>query len=324
MKCIYCKKEDEDYFKGVEHVIPRSFGTFGSQTPILECVCDECNDFFKKELDQVLARDTLEGITRYKKGLYSREPRHQKSLLITLPKTKEFGDFGGALVWINGTVSKVMPPPPQVHFKRADNSNYEVVLKPELVRLDWKSRGYLDKDIKLFAPSEEEHQALIEDLKKIGINYKLKSTSTPDFIEKYKGGGELPLDITGTIGHVVKRSLVKILFNFAVYYIGYNELIKKEWNKAREYIRFNGEPLKARASNAPFWGEESNRLRFKNDSYNLRIENQNKNVIGMIQFFNLFTYEFILIENYNIPESKEVAMRFTPGKLPYRGKKYRT
>jgi hypothetical protein len=77
MKCIYCKKE-KDEFKGVEHVIPQSFGLFGTQTPTLKCVCDECNAFFAKELDLRLARETLEGITRYKQGIFSRETRPPK------------------------------------------------------------------------------------------------------------------------------------------------------------------------------------------------------------------------------------------------------
>lgn len=319
--CIYCRRPWPENSKGVEHVIPRSFGTFGSKTPTLRCVCDECNSFFKKELDQVLARDTLEGITRYKKGLPSREARHQKGLLIALPKTEEFGEFGGVVVWINGTTSKVMPPPPQVHFKRTDDRDYEVILRHDLNGLDWKSRGFTDKDIKLFAPSEEEHQGLIEDLKKIGINYKLKSTSEPSFIKDYRDGKELPLAISASIGHVVKRALVKILFNFAAYYIGYSEVMKQEWDKARNYVRFNSDPLKGRASNKPFWGEETETLRFKDDAYNLRIENQSGNLIGAIQFFNLFLYEFILAEGYSIPERMEVAARFKPGEEPYFGKK---
>jgi len=75
MICIYCRTVDTERFRGVEHVIPQSFGTFGDQTPTLKTVCDDCNDYFKKELDQVLARETIEGLTRYNKGIYSSETR---------------------------------------------------------------------------------------------------------------------------------------------------------------------------------------------------------------------------------------------------------
>jgi len=61
MPCIYCKTEDPQKFKSVEHVFPQSFGVFGSQTPTLkDCVCDDCNQYFMKHLDQLIARESLD------------------------------------------------------------------------------------------------------------------------------------------------------------------------------------------------------------------------------------------------------------------------
>ena len=59
--CIYCPQTDPSRFRGVEHVIPQGFGRFGSETPTLDCVCDDCNAYFRRELDQLLARETYEG-----------------------------------------------------------------------------------------------------------------------------------------------------------------------------------------------------------------------------------------------------------------------
>jgi hypothetical protein len=95
--CVYCGNRDLAFFTKREHVIPQSFGTFGSETPTLQCVCDGCNSFLR-ELDQLLARETLEGITRYKKGRFSRETREQKELRFSLADVAEVGDFAGALV----------------------------------------------------------------------------------------------------------------------------------------------------------------------------------------------------------------------------------
>lgn len=318
--CIYCKNNLEKS-KSKEHVIMQSFGKFGSQTPTLDCVCNECNDFFKKELDQVFARNSLEGTTRYRKGIYSRESRYQDKnyLMITLPKTQEFGEWGGVIVWVDGRTGQVMPPLPQVHFKNS-NGEYIPILEFELENLDWRSKGYIDKDIKIFASSKEKHDELIDKLKKIGINYKLKSTSKPNFIENYKDK-KMPVNIQGTIDHTIKRALAKILFNFSAKYIGYDEVMKPEWNKARDYIRFNQEPIKVRVLNEPFWGEESTNVRYFDNAYNIRVENSENNLVGVIQFFNLFLYEFILVENYNIPATKQVAARFAPGQEPVFGKK---
>jgi hypothetical protein len=61
--CIYCSQTDPNRFRGVEHVIPQGFGRFGSATSTLDCVCDDCNAYFGRELDQLLTRETLEGIS---------------------------------------------------------------------------------------------------------------------------------------------------------------------------------------------------------------------------------------------------------------------
>src|SRR5579863_5754447 len=96
--CIYCKETDQTKFVGKEHVLPKSFGTFGTKTPTLHCVCDSCNAFFKKELDQILARETIEGVTRYRKGILSREKRKQKDMRFFLDEGPETGEFGGIII----------------------------------------------------------------------------------------------------------------------------------------------------------------------------------------------------------------------------------
>ena len=96
--CIYCNGDDPEKFSGREHVIPQAFGTFGSQTPVLKCVCDDCNRHFGKELDLIHARDTLEGLLRYKHGIFSSENRQQRRLRFTLADEDESGELVGAAV----------------------------------------------------------------------------------------------------------------------------------------------------------------------------------------------------------------------------------
>lgn len=316
--CIYCRNSNSAEFKSVEHVIPRSFGAFSSETPTLDCVCDRCNEYFKRELDGILARNTLEGVTRYKHDLYSRESRCQKGLIITLPKTQEMGEFGGVEVWLDGVTGKIMPLLPQVHFKQLDTNEYVVVKKDELERFDWKAKGCSNKDIKIFASSKSEHQEIVKCLEKIGVEFKKKAELDIPFNEKTS---EITVNIKGVINCRIKRAFVKILFNFSAYYIGRDEVMKREWDSARDYVREGKEALKVRISDKPFWGEETNNIRMQDDSYNLRVENKGNNVVGTIQFFNLFLCEFILVENYNIPKEKEVAKRFTPGTKPCSGVK---
>lgn len=321
MKCIYCGEVDENKFNTKEHVIMKSFGTFGSETPTLSCVCDGCNDFFKKELDQPFARNSLEGITRYNNGIYSREKRSQDKnyLLLTLPKDEEFSNWAGAVVAIDGTTGMVSGPIPQVQF-RNEVGEYEPVLYYELENFDWKSKKYSDKNIKILATSEENHQELVDKLEKIGIKYKLISKFGADFIEKYQDK-KILLNIQGIIDHKIKRALAKVLFNFAAYFLGHDEVIKNEWDKARGYVRYGKSPIKASATNKPFWGEETKELRYLKGGYNIRIENIGSDLVGVIQFFNLYLYKFILIKDYNIKDELEVCYKFIPGEEPLIGKK---
>lgn len=326
MPCIYCGVEyDRTLFKSVEHVLPQSFGVFGSKTPTLkDCVCDNCNQYFKKDLDQVIARESLEGITRYKKGIFSRESRVQRRLVVKLPDTPEMGENAGVLVWIDGQTGKIREPLPQVLFQIGATGKYEVVREHELASLDWRTRGFSDKGLKVLAPSAETLQTLLQLLKAIGINFVEKSRLRNPFDHAQGADKQFEVQIEGVIDHTIKRGFVKILMNFAAKYIGCGEVLKKEWDKCRNYVRWNGEPILTRVSTKPFWGEESHNWRFDDDSYNMRVENVGPDLIGVIQFFNLYTYEFKLVENYNIPEANEVAARFTPGEEPTFGAKKRT
>ena len=328
--CIYCKTEDPEKFKGVEHVIPKSFGTFGSKTPTLKCVCDECNTFFMKELDNVLARETLEGLTRYKKGIYSREARPQKVIKVSIAESPENGNFHGALVAVDGTTGKLMPLAPQYKIKNRQTGKFEFYFEDQLKDLvisDEQHGKSGERETGIVAPSAEALDGFIQKLHAAGIPYKEKERYRPPFVSTLESMpaesvANIAVDIDGTIDDRVKRAVVKILFNFSAYHLGVAELFKSQWDAARDFIRHSGPTLKGRVTNKPFWnGQETEQMRFPDDSYNLRIENQDGNVVGVLQFYNLFTYEFILVEGYQIPPDQEVAYRFTPGKEPSVGYK---
>lgn len=327
-KCIYCRKESDKGFTSVEHVIPQSFGKFGSDTPTLDCVCDECNAYFAKELDQVLARDTLEGITRYKKGLFSREKRFSKSVLFTLGD--DAGEYAGALMTSHDPLTGRPPmlhPQFWIRHKNNDWDRYpiEKIKDIEVTEEKYGAPGSGDRETRVLAPSQEKYVAVLEELKSCGIPYREGTMmGPPPFVEKADEEGKIIVqgNIRVTVGKIHKRALAKVLFNFATKYVGPEETSKSRWNKAREFIRSDGDALLARMSQKEFWtGQEQKNMRFPDDSYNLRVENQRVGVVGVIQIYNLFIYEFVLVEKYVLPEEKEVAYRFTPGEKPYLGVK---
>ncbi len=330
MICIYCAKtEEETSFKGKEHVIPQSFGKFGSKTPTLHCVCDECNDYFNKELDQKLARDTIEGVTRYKKGIVSREKRFPKSLRFELDEMEEAGEYGGAILGgYDPITGELLPLVSQFWIRNIRNNKWEKYSIDEIKNISITDEKYGpttpgDRQMRVMAPSREEYDVVIQELKNHNIPYREKDIfGPPPFLKNVDSDGKIQLHgiIQGTIDKVRKRAFVKILFNFATHYISIAETSKSEWDKARNFVRYDSDTLSGRMSQKPFWdGQETENMRFTSDSYNIRIANQKENVVGVIQFYNLFTYEFILVENYFLPPEKEVAYRFTPGQEPFLG-----
>lgn len=65
--CIYCRNSSATAFPR-EHVVPTAFGRFRNNLT-LDCVCGACNDFFNKELELFLTRDSVEAILRVRYGV---------------------------------------------------------------------------------------------------------------------------------------------------------------------------------------------------------------------------------------------------------------
>lgn len=325
--CIYCRSTDQALFKGVEHLIPQSFGTFGTDTPTLDCVCDTCNNFFGRTIDQAFARDSWEGVTRYKQGISSSEQRSQKRLDFRLGDEPEMGMFSGAkLAGVDSKTGKIQLPLTQFQILNKKTDKYDVFEFSQIkdLKLPEDTYGAVGtRKTKLFAPTDEEYDKLVEELKKIGIDSSKNEKFRAPFIEGKNDDEQIsiPVEVVGTIDSTIKRAIVKILLNFTAKYIGTDEILKSEWDKVRDYVRLDTEPILGKLSSKPFWGEESETMRFAGDSFNVLVDNEGSNVIGKLQAYNFYTYEFILVENYNLPETSCKAMRFTKDHPPFLGEK---
>jgi hypothetical protein len=71
-----------------------SFILLARSDPVRNSVSGECNAFFAKALELRLSRETLEGITRYKRGIFSRETRPQKTV-VPIRFDEEKGAYSG-------------------------------------------------------------------------------------------------------------------------------------------------------------------------------------------------------------------------------------
>jgi hypothetical protein len=73
--CIYCRAQSAGAFPK-EHVVPKAFGRF-RENLTLDCVCGACNDFFNKELELFLTRDSAEAMLRVRYGLKTKSGRRK-------------------------------------------------------------------------------------------------------------------------------------------------------------------------------------------------------------------------------------------------------
>jgi hypothetical protein len=114
--CIYCGSERPRTSR--EHVMPQALGTF-EQNWTLDCVCDDCNHFFSRELELVLARDSAEAYLRVESGLKP-STATDKFLNRRMRGTlNEPGDFDGIRVVMKSIPDGVVPMAvPQVGFRR--------------------------------------------------------------------------------------------------------------------------------------------------------------------------------------------------------------
>ena len=332
MKCIYCLRDSGVTFKGVEHVIPQAFGKFGSRTPVLNCVCDECNGYFGRNLDQLLSRETLEGVSRYKRGLASKETRAQKRVEIALAEGPETGNFAGMRVTVDGKTGKLMKPAAQFHAFNFKTGKNEVYFKEQIPGLKLPEDVYGKPGtngvkgtwkVKTLAASKTEHDELVEMLRAAGIDYQLgepfhlPATDAPEGPEP-----DFPVDISGVVDTEHKRALAKILMNFIAWALGPEEALKPRWNFLRNFVLRAEGAIKSRITEAPFWnGQETETRRFADDSIDIRIENMNGGIVGSIQFYGHLTYQMILAENDALGAGAEIGSRFTPGSEPVPGEK---
>jgi hypothetical protein len=326
MVCIYCPNTDPVKFSGREHVIPQAFGTFGAKTPTLKCVCDECNAVFGKELDQLLARETLEGILRYNQGKRSSERRPQRRLRISLADEHESGGFLGArLEGIDPTNRQLMPISTQLQIRNLTTGKIEVFLRADRQGLSLPTEIFGnpgERELVVYAPNKEEHDAFIAELNHAGFDIRMDGASmigiNPSIDEN--GNETIGVYIEGTFDQLHRRALAKLFVNFAAFYLGISTVNSSEWTPIKRFVRFGQGQIGARISNKPFWiGQETDTLRFR-DAINIRLENHEKGIVGVIQFYNRITYELLLIDDYFL--NNEIAARFEDGIEPMFGARF--
>ncbi len=238
-ECIYCmEKKSARSFNKVEHVIPQSFGVFKNNFTLHNTVCDGCNQFFGDNLEIALARDSIEGLSRYEFGVKEPcqfKPSGKKTRIIT--KVAE-GVWRGAFVFrvysqqLEKVVIELLP---QIGFLNADGSGYVYYLLPEVP--DKKTLDKLGFDLSvpksIKVPNSNTEEA-IGVLKSKGIPFKVGG----EILWEPPPNKDILCEVEAAIDQTIFRAVAKIALNYLAYWEGSAFVRQAAFMPIREFIRY--------------------------------------------------------------------------------------
>jgi len=208
-QCIYCKRSGVQV--GREHVIPQPFGTFGPETMVL--VCADCNHNLGKELDEILARDSFEGLIRAR----ILEPRRRKKdrfkprrTEIRVPDEPKLEQYRGARMAVDWQTRK--PRPIDQIIVRDEAGTLHSFTEAEMAGADEKLfRNRPPDSIQVIGIP-----ATVKILLKYAISKGARFTQEPTEIKPPPAASEstVLLLMRGTIDNNVWRGIAKIAFNY--------------------------------------------------------------------------------------------------------------
>ena len=238
MKCIYCLGDKPiSSFEKVEHVIPQSFGVFENNLTLHNTVCDSCNQYFGDNIEIALARDSIEGASRFEFQL--REPNEFKSFgrkSRMVIKVAE-GDWKGAYAYreySEGEEKVIIKPLPQVGLLKANSPEYEYHLLNDV-----PAKEHLDKQgFDLSQPKS---------IRIVGTDVETATTTLNNKGIAFKVSGETPqaqgtqtdflCRVEATIDQTIFRAVSKIAFNYLAYWEGPDFVLHDNFGPTREFIR---------------------------------------------------------------------------------------
>lgn len=296
--CIYCKQDNKQF--STEHVLPRSFGVFENAMTI-QGVCRECNERFGRELDLVLARDSLEGLMRSQYPEIKRKPESFKNLRIKFRIPSQ--ELDGLYEETDGFYvdydlhTKIWTILPQIFIRNDKTREFEVFFEKDFG--DKSKCTHIKKlgnDIKVIAPSQKSFKGLKSLLQNLKKDYNRKPEPM-DFALKDE---KVTFIIEGIIDFQLSRAFAKIALNYLAYNFGPEFALQNYFNKTRNFINGEGQisPFEViRPVEEPILADETKELRWF-DGHLIILDNTFRAypnaIIARLSLFNTATYNIFL------------------------------
>lgn len=289
MRCIYCLRDDGPYT--AEHVIPEAFGLYGPETMVLnDTVCHRCNQGFGSFLDQILARDSYEGLLRA--DIFPRTDRQRdrfrpRRTVMRFPDEPQFEHFRGLRLEVDWAIRR--PRMLDQVAVRDDAGTRHTFTLEEMGTADPSLfRNRPPDAVQVFALSLEAATALQRAAESLGAHFKpAVEMERPAELQK----PSMLLEIEGTIDSRVLRAVGKIAFNYLAFTQGTTFALSSDFDEMRAFIRGDGTKPAGRVSLDPILANETRETR-THEMHVILAERDEREIWARVSLFNSFSYHF--------------------------------
>ncbi len=284
----------------MEHVIPQSFGVFKNNFTLHNAVCDNCNQYFGDNLEIALARDSLEGLSRYEFGV--KKPHQFKSIgkktrIVT--KIAE-GEWKGAFAYREYSKQQgqvVINPLPQIGFLNSDASGYAYYLLSDVPdKKTSESLGFdlsRPKSMRLLGANLND---AVRVLQSKGISFKAGGEISSATDDK-----DILCEVEATIDETIFRAVAKIALNYLAYWEGSEFVCQTPFHPIREFVRQGRKPAYplVRVSNQPVLADEKEiDKRHLGHIITLNWAIDNVSIVSDVSLMNWARYSVSLAKNF--------------------------
>ena len=304
--CIYCKQEKEETDFNTEHVIPQMFGTYPGKAPVLNQyqVCRECNSFFSRELEDKIALDSIEALSRMQYGTKRISDGRQlrgKRLKVEISE--------GILKGISPQIVSNNNSPERIEFqynkligphKGGAEDEYEYYTCNNLPEATPDIIERLKKvvnPIVVIGLSENETRPLLTGLGYIKQGSPYKAMEPKDLIGDSE---EIKVSFFDVVDPIKKRLAAKAVLNFLCYKYGPSFALQEKLDPIRNYIRYgtwDSSHLRFRIKDQPREFCDLPNIHSHAIGWAWEITNTTSYLVGIVTWFGNLSQEFILYED---------------------------
>ncbi len=303
-RCIYCLEEKDKKDFNREHVMSQMMGKYENSFVLgKNQVCQNCNSYFSKELENDISLDSYEGFLRMQYGKANPMSDGRKLRRNHVAIKADSGDIKGLsfvpVVNKNNSENISLETVPSIGIlQRNDNdAKYEfydadklpVATKEIMDFLSGKESGIITAGI-----SEEDAWPILQEKGYVTEKSVYKGTSIPELLDDTA----LSTKITYTEDSRIRRVWAKIIFNYICFYAGKDYVLDKRFDLFRRFIRYgeSSEKIKYKKESGPISTAEMDNKRSHVVGTMVKAENGNWSLYGHVTLFGESTYIFKIAE----------------------------